>query len=85
MVIALRLKEQIHVRLLNFIKLGGEDDATKELFAKSSRVQGAHVCMDRLREGQVAIGVLHTLEMFVQPFPDRNREGWGNSLQLESC
>lgn len=44
-VIALQLLEQILCCLLSFIKHGGEDDVTRGLFAKSSRVWGAFVCM----------------------------------------
>lgn len=88
--IALQLPEQILCCLLSFIKHGGEDDVTRGLFAKSSRVWGAFVCMDRPRgrtwwEGQVAIGVRHELEMFVQLFSNNSRERWGNLLQFGSC
>lgn len=36
------------------------------------------------QEGQAAIGVVHKLEIFVQPFSNKesHREGRGNSLQL---
>lgn len=88
--IALWLKEQI-LCLVNFIQYEGEDDVSEEQCAGGSRMQWAYVCMDQPSgctwwEEQVAIDVMYTLEMFVQPLSNKqSREGRGDLLQFESC